>query len=187
MYTIDEERFETAEDTAQLVFTKKGITVMGNYEKISDARDRLDLGRCGDEITYYDSGHITDIYMELADNNTSIYHYDIRRYLVDNIDDVNNWILENGYPGDLYKAAQGAEFESIYMELLEDSDDILLYWAYTYMLDNYRAELEKIEELDDHYIWSNLALDADRLESIGEQVDDLVMTLLDELEQEEQE
>lgn len=160
---------------------------MGNYEKISDARDRLDLGRYGNEITYYDSGYITDVYMEIADNNTSIYCYDIERYLVANMDDVNDWILENGYPGDLYKAAQGAEFDSIYMELLENSDDILLYWAYDYILTNYGAELEKIEELDDHYIWSNLALDADKLESIGGQIDDLVMTLLDELEQEEQE
>ena len=160
---------------------------MGNYEKISEARDQLDLGRYGSEITDYDSGYISDIYMEIADNNTSIYCYNIEQYMVDNMDDVNDWILEHGYPGDLYKAAQGAEFDSIYRELSEDSDDILLYWAYTYMLGNYRAELEKIEELDDHYMSSNLALDVNKLESIGSQVDEIMMTLLDELEQEEQE
>ena len=175
------------ENILQLVFTKKGITVMKNYERISEARDQLDLGRYGSEITDYERGYITDIYMEIADNNTSIYYHDMTRYLVDNIDDVNDWILENGYPGDLYRAAQGAECERIYIELEGDSDNILLYWAYTYMLNNYRAELEKIEELDNHYIWSNLDLDVVRLESIKDQVDDLVTDLLGDLEQEERE
>lgn len=175
------------ENILQLVFTEKGITIMGNYEKISDARDQLDLGRCGNEITDYDNGYISDVYLEIADDNTSIYSYDMKRYLVDNVDAVNDWILEHGYPGDLYKAAQGAEFYSIYMELLENSDDILLYWAYTYMLDNYGSEVEKIEGLDDQYLRSNLDLDVDKLENIGGQVDDLAMHLLDEVEQEEQE
>lgn len=160
---------------------------MENYEKISEARCQLNLEGYGSDIIYYNSGYITDIYMEIADNNTSIYCSDIERYLLANVDTVNDWIDENGWPGDLYKAAQGAEFDSIYRELLENSDDILLYWAYDYILTNYRLELEKIEELDDHYLRSNLDLDVVRLESIGYQVDDLVMSLLDELEQEEQE
>lgn len=160
---------------------------MENYEKILEAKDQLNLEGYGSDITYYNSGYITDIYMEIADNNTSIYCSDIERYLLANVDTVNDWIDENGWPGDLYKAAQGAEFDSIYRELLENSDDILLYWAYDYILTNYRLELEKIEELDDHYLRSNLDLDVVRLESIGYQVDDLVMSLLDELEQEEQE
>lgn len=160
---------------------------MGNYEKILEAKDQLNLEGYGSDIIYYNSGYITDIYMEIADNNTSIYYSDIERYLLANVDTVNDWIDENGWPGDLYKAAQGAEFDSIYRELLENSDDILLYWAYDYILTNYSTELEKIEELDDHYLWSNLDLDVVRLESIGDQVDDLVMSLLDELEQEEQE
>lgn len=160
---------------------------MENYEKISEARCQLSLEGYGSDIIYYNSGYITDIYMEIADNNTSIYCSDIERYLLANVDTVNDWIDENGWPGDLYKAAQGAEFDSIYRELLENSDDILLYWAYDYILTNYRLELEKIEELDDHYLRSNLDLDVVRLESIGYQVDDLVMSLLDELEQEEQE
>lgn len=162
-------------------------TIMENYEKISEARGQLELGRYGGDITSYDSGYITDVYLGIADMNTSIYYYDIERYLLANVDTVNDWIDENGWPGDLYKAAQGAELDSIYMELLEDSDDILLYWAYTYALENYSAELEKIEELDDHYIWNNLDLEVARLESIGEQIDDIVTDLLDKLEQEEQE
>ena len=160
---------------------------MGNYEKISEGGLQLDLGRYGSEIEGYDSGYITDIYMKIADNNTSIYYYDMAKYLVDNVDAVNDWILENGYPGDLYAAASGAEFESIYMELLEHSDDILLYWAYNYMRDNYIEELGKIEELDDDYIWDNLNLNVNKLESIGDQVNDLVMDLLERWDEEEQE
>lgn len=160
---------------------------MRSYEKISEARCQLNLEGYGSDITCYNRGYITDIYMEIADNNTSIYYSDIERYLLANVDTVNDWIDENGWLGDLYKAAQGAEFYSIYMELLEDSDDILLYWAYTYALENYSTELEKIEELDDHYIWNNLDLEVARLESIGEQIDDIVTDLLDKLEQEEQE
>ena len=156
---------------------------MGNYEKISEGGLQLNLGRYGSEITEYDRGHITDIYMEIADNNTS----DIKKYLIDNIDAVSDWILGHGYPGDLYTAAQAAEFDSIYMELLENSDDILLYWAYTYMRDAHIEELGKIEELDDHYIWDNLDFTADRLESIKDQVDDLVMDLLERWDEEEQE
>ena len=162
---------------------------MGNYEKNleTDLQRELNMGRYGREITEYDSGYITDIYTEIADNNTSIYYYDIAGYLLDNMDAVSDWILENGYPGDLYTAAQRAEFDSIYMELSENSDDILLYWAYTYMRYNYIEELGKIEELDDHYIWEHLNLTVSRLENIKDQVDDLVLDLVERWDEEEQE
>ena len=159
---------------------------MGNYEKISDARDQLDVGRYGSEMEEYNSGYITDIYMEIADNNTSIYYYDIERYLVDNVDDVNDWIDENGWPGDLYKAAQGAEYDSIYRELLENSEDILLYYTYTYVLENYSEELEELDNLDDDYIYNNVSLNMDRLECFGETVDELVDELIEEKEEEQE-
>ena len=160
---------------------------MGNYGKISDARDQLDLGRYGHEIVEYESGRVTDVYMEIADNNTGIHHSDIEKYLVANMNYVSDWILERGYPGDLYTAASGAEFDSIYEELLENSDDILLYWAYTYMRDAYIEELGELEELDDHYIWDHLNLNVGKLEDIKDQVDDLVMELLERWDEDEQE
>lgn len=176
------------ENILQLVFNKKGFTIMENYEKIvARLQNDLDLGRCGSDITEYSSGYITDIYMEIADENTSIYYYDIERYLVDNIDAVSDWILENSYPGDLYKAAQGAEFDSIYRELLENSNDILLFWAYTYILDTYGDELDQLEELEVDYMRSEISFDVDRLESIEDQADKLAMSLLERRDKEEQE
>ena len=160
---------------------------MGNCDKISEAGLQLNLGRYGSRITEYNRGHISDIYMEIADLNTSIYYSDMKRYLVDNLDYLNDWISKNGYPGDLYAAASRAEYDSIYMELLENSDDILLYWAYTYMRDTYIEELGKIEELGDTYIWDNLNLNVAELGSIKDQVDDLVMDLLERWDEEEQE
>ena len=162
---------------------------MENYGKL-EARcqlESLDLGSCGSEITDYDSGYITDIYMEIADNNTSIYFYDIIRYLEKNVDAVNDWISENGYPGDLYKAVQGAEYDGIYNDLLEHSDDILLYWAYTYMVDTYGYKSEAFEELDIGYLYSEMSFNVNRLEDIMDQVDDLASNLLDALDEEEQE
>lgn len=163
---------------------------MRNYGKISEARlqlENLDLGKHGSEITEYDRGYITDIYMEIADSNTSIYYSDTEKYLVDNVDVVNDWIAENGYPGDLYEAAQAAEYDSIYNDLLEHSDNILLYWAYTYMHDTYGDEAPVYEALDIGYLYSELSLDVARLESIGGQVDKLAMDLLDARYEEEQE
>ena len=160
---------------------------MRNYKELeARLQDDLNLGRYGSDIEYYDSGYITDIYMEIADSNTSIYYSDITKYMVDNIDAVNDWILEYGYPDDLYKAAQGAEFDSIYMELLENSEDILLYWAYTYMLDTYGDESKLLEKLDIDYLCSEISFDVDRLDRIGEQVDDLAANLLDALDDEEE-
>lgn len=159
---------------------------MGNYGK-NDPRLQLDLGRYGSDIEGYDRGYITDVYMDIADSRTSIYYCDIKSYLVDNMDAVNDWILETGYPGDLYKAAQGAEFDSIYRELLEHSDNILLDWAYTYMLDTYGDDSPILEKLDIAYLRSELSFDVDKLESIGDQVDDLARELLDALDEEEQE
>ena len=160
---------------------------MGNCDKISEARLQLNLGKYGRDIRLYAHGYISDIYMEIADLNTSIYYYDIEKYLVNNIDAVNDWISKNGYPGDLYTAVSIAEYDSIYRELSENSDDILLYWAYTYMRDTYIEELGKIEELGDTYIWDNLNLNVAELGSIKDQVDDLVMDLLERWDEEEQE
>ena len=162
---------------------------MENYGKL-ETRFQLEslyLGKHGSEMTDYDSGYISDIYMEIAGNNTSIYYYDIEKYLVDNVDAVSDWTSENGYPGDLYKAAQGAEFDSIYRELLENSDDILLYWAYTYILNTYGDKSPRFEELDIGYIYSELSFDVDRVESLKDQADKLAMSLLERWNEEEQE
>lgn len=162
---------------------------MENYGKLETRfqLENLDLGRCGSEVRWYDSGYITDVYMEIADSNTSIYYYDIERYLLDNIEAVNDWISENGYPGDLYKATQGAEFYSIYNDLLEHSEDILLYWACTYMLDTYGDKSQHFEELDIGYICGELSFEIDRLESLKDQADKLAMNLLESWNKEEQE
>ena len=160
---------------------------MGKYETLSEVSRQLDLGEYGSEITNYDSGYITDIYMEIADSNTSIYYSDIESYLVDNIYAVSDWISENGFPGDLYRAAQGAEFDSIYGELLEHSDNILLYWAYTYMHDTYGDEAPVFEALDTGYLYSELSFDVDRLESLKDQADELAINLLECWNEEEQE
>ena len=116
-------------------------------------RSELDLGDYGDRIEDYtnaDSSYIDDIFSEIADNATSVYYPEIAKYIATHIDEVNDYINEVGWGGDLYKAGQGAEYDNIYLDLKEHEEDILVYWA---LIKAYGKEIpsEMIEEARNNY------------------------------------
>ena len=77
------------------------------------------------DATYND--YFCDAFSAFADNNTSIYYNQIRDFMKNNIEAVNDAINEFGWDGcgcDLYKAGQMAEYMQIERELYDDFDDI---------------------------------------------------------------
>lgn len=98
---------------------------------LTDVLDGLDLGNYADQFNGYrsSSGYICDIISEIADNNTSIYYYDIRNYISGHVEEVENAISEYGWDGcgcSLDKAGQLAEYEGIVADLYDHLDDAII-------------------------------------------------------------
>lgn len=82
------------------------------------------------------SCYIDDAIGDIADCNTSIYYSDIIKYIADHVDDVNDAINEFGWDccgGDLYKAGQMAEYETIRGDIEDRLDDGLKVMALDYI------------------------------------------------------
>ena len=123
------------------------------YMTREELRNELDLGDYGDRIEDYtnaSSSYIDDIFSEIADDATSTYYDDITKYIATHISEVNDYINEAGWEGDLYKAGQGAEYNNIYLDLKEHEEDILIYWALIIVYDN-EIPAERIEEARNNY------------------------------------
>ena len=125
--------------------------------KVDELLNELELGEYGYEFENYNHGYICDVISKIADNNTSIYYYDIMKYISENVEQVNNTICEFGWDGvgsDLYKAGQLAEYCSIQNEMYQHLDDILKHWALKYYVqytdsDEISEEIaEAIEEMN---------------------------------------
>jgi hypothetical protein len=101
-----------------------------------------------------DSGYICDLITEFADSNTSIYYYDIKNFIINNLDAVTDAINELGWDGcggDLYKAGQAAEFLTIERALYDDLTAIVKHLAIEYITniasDLAVADSEQLTEL----------------------------------------
>lgn len=82
------------------------------------------------------SSYICDAIAEIADGQTSIYYYDIIKYIADHTDEVNDTINEFGWDGcgsDLYKAGQIAEYTAIQADIEENLEDGLKIMALDYI------------------------------------------------------
>lgn len=81
------------------------------------------------EFENYDyDEYICDIITSIADNNTSIYYSDIKEFMMNNFDAVEDAINEFGWDGcgsDLYKAGQMAEFLQLEHMMYNDLDTII--------------------------------------------------------------
>lgn len=93
---------------------------------------------CVDYMRPFNNMYMRDAIAEYADGSTSIYYYDIERYMSENIQRVNDVITEFGWEGcgsDLHKAGQMAEFQDIELQVYEDMDMILQLAAADFLLD----------------------------------------------------
>ena len=108
------------------------------YLNPDEIRANLNPGDYAGDLTDYAgaSRHIRGAISEIADNNTSIYYSDISKYIADHVDDVTDVINEFGWDccgGDLYKAGQMAEYETIRRDIEDHLDDGLKIMALDYI------------------------------------------------------
>lgn len=120
---------------------------------------------------YSGNAYISDLFHEFADNHTSIYYYDIIKYISEHVEDVSRTIDEFGWDGcgaDLYKAGQTAQFQEIFMELESDRDNIITLYVLYMLPDEMPSDMWE-------YIESEIDVNADRLPEADE-----IQALIDE-------
>lgn len=91
-----------------------------------------------------DNGYICDLVSEFADSNTSIYYTDIKNFIINNFDAVEDAINQFGWEGcgsDLYKAGQTAEYLTIESAIYNDLKAIVKHLAIEYIA-NVASNLE---------------------------------------------
>lgn len=122
----------------------------------------------GEEIIYY-NGHtsIDDVISEMADNHTSIYYSDIRKFLIEHLYEVEDCINELGWEGvgsSLHKASQCAEYQFNSNQLYRNIDNMIMYYGLYYYKENYNStiDVELYGELE------NLSNNADPLSYLDE-------------------
>lgn len=125
----------------------------------------------GNQITDYDSGYIGDVFTEIADSNVDMYTSDLFEWGKSNLWYIDEATKEFGNPNDIIKQIQQGQFYAYEQELYENKEDIMRYFAYSYLNDNeIKLSDNEIEELDD-YLES---LDSnDKLENIVDYCKDL--------------
>ena len=113
---------------------------MGNklYLTPDEIRETLYPGDYARYLSDYagSSSYICDAISGIADGQTSIYYYDIIKYIADHTDEVNDTINEFGWDGcgsDLYKAGQMAEYTAIQADIEENLEDGLKIMALDYI------------------------------------------------------
>ena len=118
----------------------------------------------GNNITQYDSGYICDVFSEIADSNVDIYTSDLFDWGKNNMYYIDEATKEFGDPHDILRQIQQGQYYAYEQELYENKDDIIKYFAYTYLNDNnIKLNVEQEEDLDDYL--SNIDSN-DRLEDI---------------------
>ena len=105
----------------------------------------------GNNITQYDSGYICDVFSEIADSNVDIYTSDLFDWGKNNMYYIDEATKEFGDPHDILRQIQQGQYYVYEQELYENKDDIIKYFAYTYLNDNnIKLNVEQEEDLDDY-------------------------------------
>lgn len=134
-----------------------------------------------------DSAYICDAFSEFADGHTSIYYSDIKKFMCENPDAVEDALNEFGFDGcgnDFYKLGQTAEYMQIERALYNDIRGIVQALAREYLANvilekdfNGDKLADALDELAD-------ALDDidnnNRLDDIADAVNDFLKALTDE-------
>lgn len=105
----------------------------------------------GNNITQYDSGYICDVFSEIADSNVDIYTSDLFDWGKNNMYYIDEATKEFGDPHDILRQIQQGQYYAYEQELYENKDDIIKYFAYTYLNDNnIKLNVEQEGDLDDY-------------------------------------
>ena len=136
----------------------------------------LYLGDYGEFFVDYDRGYICDCISELADNNISIYNYDLLEWVKDNSEYVERAVAEFGIDSrnfDFFGLLRQGQYMQIEEELYTNLDDILTNWIINYIeYDLNIKELtdEQAEQVEDLF---NKYENNDELEYIIEQIKEI--------------
>ena len=105
----------------------------------------------GEQITNYDSGYIGDVFTEIADSNVDIYISDLFDWGKSNLYYIDEATKEFGNPNDITKQIQQGQYYAYEQEIYEYKDDVLKYFAYSYLNDNdIKINDEQEKDLDDY-------------------------------------
>lgn len=165
---------------------------MGNklYLTPDEIRETLYPGDYARYLSDYagSSSYICDAISEIADGQTSIYYYDIIKYIADHTDEVNDTINEFGWDGcgsDLYKAGQMAEYTAIQADIEENLEDGLKIMALDYITGRTCTRCGLHYSAIPAALWEAveecIGVQPDRLDEITDTADDWDGNELDEL------
>lgn len=105
----------------------------------------------GENITYYDSGYIGDVFSEIANNNVDIYTSDLFDWGKNNMYYIDEATKEFGDPHDILKQIQQGQYYAYEQELYENKDDVLKLFTYSYLDENNIViNDDKLDDLDDY-------------------------------------
>lgn len=145
--------------------------------KIEDLKNELNLGDYGEEIAQYNNGYIGDIITEIADNNVDIYNNDLMEWAKGNTSYIEDAMREFGTPEDgngqpdFMRIIMQGQYYMYEQDLYNNIEDILKYWAYSYIEDHYNVT-ELTEEQNDEIEFYNYT-NVDRLEEIEGMIKDI--------------
>lgn len=137
-------------------------------------------------IDYYNSTmYLCDAIQEWADNSVDIYYYDVDKYLVENIQKVEDAINEYGWDGvgkDLRKAAQMAQMLDIENDLWCQEEEIWKQIAFEYLENGHKeVPAELVEAIEG---WAYDFKNGDRIDDM---IDNIEEWFSDHEEEEEEE
>lgn len=139
--------------------------------KIKDLKNELNLGDYGEDITNYDSGYVSDIINEIADNYIDIYTYDLFEWAKGNTYYIDRAVDELGRPDTIENEIRQGQYIAYQEDLYNNIEDILKYWAYSYIADHYNVT-ELTEEQSDEIEFYNYN-NVDRLEDIEAMIENI--------------
>ena len=139
--------------------------------KIEDLKNDLFLGELGEQITQYNNGYIGDIITEIADNNVDIYNNDLMEWAKGNTYYIDRAVDELGRPDTIEDEIRQGQYIAYQEDLYNNIEDILKYWAYSYIEDHYNVT-ELTEEQNDEIEFYNYN-SVDRLEEIEGMIEDI--------------
>lgn len=143
--------------------------------KIEDLKGDLIIGDLGEDIISYDSGYIGDIITTIADNNVSIYKYELLDWATDNSSYIEDSVKEFGINEkafDFFRLIQQGQFLSNENELYDCLKDIVLYRLYSYIVSNLGIT-EITEEQNNKILLLNIDDNNEQLENLLEQLDEI--------------
>lgn len=128
--------------------------------KIKDLKNELNLGEIGEQLAEYDNGYIGDIITEIADSNVDIYNNDLMEWAKGNTSYIEDAMREFGTPEDdngnpdFMRLIMQGQYYMYEQDLYNNLEDILKYWAYSYIEDTYKLT-ELTEEQNDEIEFLN--------------------------------